>query len=159
MSGLLIIGYGNPLRGDDGIGWRLANELDDRRDDGEVEYLSSMQLTPELALPISHAEEVWFLDAEQGESPGAIACRKISSRKTLTEPWTHDVSPECLLRLAEDLYDSKPQAILLTISGESFDLRESFSPAVQKSFETLSVFLLREIASIRDRKSKERPDA
>ncbi len=49
----LIIGYGNVLRSDDGIGWHVAERLaaDARFDD--VTILQRHQLTPELALDVS----------------------------------------------------------------------------------------------------------
>jgi hypothetical protein len=45
---VLIVGYGNPLRGDDGLGWRAAERLRTVIQDAGVEILALHQLTPEL---------------------------------------------------------------------------------------------------------------
>jgi hypothetical protein len=45
---VLIIGYGNPLRTDDGLGWRAAYRLAASLKDAPVEALAVHQLTPEL---------------------------------------------------------------------------------------------------------------
>ena len=49
MRRVLIIGYGNPLRADDGVGWQAARRLAELRQDEFVETLALHQLTPELA--------------------------------------------------------------------------------------------------------------
>ena len=64
-GGVLVIGYGNALRTDDGIGWHVAERLaDDARLDG-VMVIQRHQLTPELALDISRADLVVLIDASQ----------------------------------------------------------------------------------------------
>ena len=48
-AGVLVVGYGNSLRGDDGIGWHAARLLtDDPRLTG-ARVLTHHQLAPELA--------------------------------------------------------------------------------------------------------------
>jgi len=43
----LIIGIGNPLRSDDGVGWVVAEQLT-RDSDASSDVLTVYQLTPEL---------------------------------------------------------------------------------------------------------------
>ena len=52
---VLVIGYGNPLRGDDGIGWSAANALAEGMQDDRVRIVACIQLTPELAESIAQA--------------------------------------------------------------------------------------------------------
>ena len=63
---ILIIGYGNSLRGDDGAGLLLAEGLEEawQARQVEVERLAVHQLTPELTLEISREEvtSVVFVD-------------------------------------------------------------------------------------------------
>jgi hydrogenase maturation protease len=70
MRPLLIIGYGNPLRGDDGLGVEVACCLKEIIRDESVEVLSQHQLMPELADPVSRASLVVFVDARVGDTPG-----------------------------------------------------------------------------------------
>ena len=62
MARILIVGYGNPLRFDDGLGWRAAEELSQRLSppEIEVEVIVRHQLTPELADNVRNAEAVFF---------------------------------------------------------------------------------------------------
>ena len=71
-DGVLVVGYGNPLRGDDGVGWRVAERLAaDQRLDGAA-VLQRHQLTPELALDISAVSLVVFIDASRDLPPGSV---------------------------------------------------------------------------------------
>jgi len=64
MAEVLIIGYGNPLRGDDGAGWQAAGILKERIRDERVQVVRSHQLMPEMAEAISRARKVIFIDAD-----------------------------------------------------------------------------------------------
>ncbi|MBW7939884.1 MAG: hypothetical protein H3C63_14095, partial [Candidatus Omnitrophica bacterium] len=50
MNRVLVIGFGNPLRGDDGFGWEVAGQLERRlSQESSVHILTPIQLAPELA--------------------------------------------------------------------------------------------------------------
>lgn len=135
MSRLLIIGYGNRLRGDDGAGPAIAGRLRERIPDPEIEILSLHQLTPELMDPISRADRVIFIDAAAGANPGEIAERPLHPDPG-SSPFTHFATPEALLAGAQSLFGSAPPAILITITGECFDLREGLSASVQQALDS-----------------------
>ena len=59
---LLVIGYGNTLRGDDGVGPRVAEAVEKLNLPG-VRTLVCQQLSPEHADPISRVRKVVFVDA------------------------------------------------------------------------------------------------
>src|SRR2546421_12899232 len=85
----LVIGYGNPLRTDDGVGWQVAQQLaTDLADD--VDVIGTHQLTPELAEPISRAGLVVFVDAGVGGEPGHVGCRLIAPAGDGTMAFSHD---------------------------------------------------------------------
>ena len=65
---ILVIGYGNPLRGDDGFGSLAANNVEERQIPG-VEVIVSHQLNPELAAFLSESGHAIFLDAVPGDDP------------------------------------------------------------------------------------------
>ena len=60
VAASLVIGIGNPLRGDDGIGWRLAAGLAARPG---LAVRCQQQLTPELAAELAAVERLLLLDA------------------------------------------------------------------------------------------------
>ena len=72
MAGVLVIGVGNPLRGDDGLGWHAAEHLRERLVELHATVTSCHQLIPELAEPVSRAERVIFIDARVGPTPGTV---------------------------------------------------------------------------------------
>ena len=61
----LVIGYGNELRRDDGLGPQAARAVAGWGMPG-VLALSCHQLTPELAEIVADAEEALFIDAAVG---------------------------------------------------------------------------------------------
>lgn len=120
----LMIGYGNPLRADDGLGLILAEEL------GEGwEIVTSTQLLPELAEPISRAERVVFLDASVGDIPGEVTCTTVQPQ-AVEGAFTHNVTPASLLEAAQTLYGTAPKAILIGVTGASFEYGTELSPVI-----------------------------
>src|SRR4029079_16715395 len=76
---LLIIGYGNRLRGDDAAGYLAAESLRTLLIAPDIEILAVHQLTPELAEPIAVAGRVIFLDAAASGTPGEIVERSVTA--------------------------------------------------------------------------------
>jgi hydrogenase maturation protease len=132
----IIIGIGNPLRGDDGLGWDVASELSSelRRDD--VQVLATQQLTPELCDLVSRADRVLFIDAARSGDPGTLRCQQILPVASPVRH-SHALSPATLLSMAERLYGRCPTAYLLTIAGDSFDTGKSLSAAVSNALPAL----------------------
>jgi hydrogenase maturation protease len=127
---LLVIGYGNPLRGDDGVGVHVAHLLGDSGVSPEASILARHQLTLELAEPISRAAGVIFVDASALASPGEII-EQVVEAQTAPGPWTHDASPEGLLSAALELYGHAPPATLIGVGGADFGFGENLSPVVE----------------------------
>ena len=130
----LIIGYGNPLRGDDGIGPEAARKLAADTSDPEIVVLSVHQLTPELADPISKAQIVLFIDAASEGAPGEVRVEKLHP-KTPEQSFTHQFDPPMLLAAAELLYGRSPEARLISIAGQSFEFEEGLSAPVARAIE------------------------
>jgi len=80
MTRTLIVGYGNPIRGDDALGWRAAERLRELVTDADVEILTLHQLAPELMEPLSQVDLAVFIDAAVGPEPGAVLERRIEPR-------------------------------------------------------------------------------
>ena len=145
MARVLVVGYGNPLRCDDGLGWQVAVELFRTNRSPDVEVLPCHQLTPELAASISHFETVLFIDIARHGSPGELRCEEVCPQSG-SAPLTHDLSPAALLDMSSELYGACPRAFLLTICGESFEPGESLSPCVCSQMQDLRMRLRELIA-------------
>lgn len=130
MRRVLVIGIGNPVRGDDAVGCHAAHALEQfYRGDPQVEVMAVHQLTPELADDISQSAFVLFLDAAAGDQPGAIRHHSVAPTPG-GRGFSHHFTPASLLAAAESLYGDAPSAAILTIVGASFEVGEQLSPLV-----------------------------
>jgi hydrogenase maturation protease len=145
MPHTLIIGYGNPLRGDDGFGWHAAVRLREVIDDAGIEILAVQQLTPELMDPISRARRVIFIDAAVGEEPGKLTVATLETTGGPAPAFTHFATPAALLEGARSLYGAKPEALLITVVGFDFELGENLSEPMQLALESLAGGKIREL--------------
>ncbi len=130
----LVLACGNSLRGDDGVALQIVHRMQEGVCDPATEFHCQQQWTPELAEPISKAKLVVFVDAALHTPPGSIACRQLQPMRSMPLGYTHHVSPESLLWLAEELYGKRPvDAYLITIAGATFKLAEPLSDPVQSA--------------------------
>jgi len=130
-ANILIIGYGNTLRGDDGVGPRVAEAVGNLRLPS-VHTLICPVLTPELADPISRADKVVFVDAAV-DKPDRVQWRKLLPNES-SQIMAHAADPRTMLALARDVFGHAPEAWWLTIPAVEMGFCESFSPAVQRDF-------------------------
>lgn len=135
---VLIVGYGNEMRGDDGLGRVAARHLD-RSLAGEagIDVLDVHQLTPDLAEKLQAYERVIFVDACAGEQAGQFYEQAVVPLERLSQPFSHYVSPGELLAITSALYGARPHAILLGITAGSFDVGKGLSATVRAALPDL----------------------
>jgi hydrogenase maturation protease len=124
VSDVLVIGYGNPLRGDDGIGPAVAEGVA-ALGLPRVRTIAAHQLTPELAADLTDAKLVIFVDAAVGTDP--VAAVRLDGPATTPSALTHAVDPRGLVALARAVYGQAPEAWLVTAAGSDFDFRNGLS--------------------------------
>lgn len=154
QSLFLVIGYGNTLRGDDGLGPKVAEAIQAMNLPG-VGVLTCQQLSPEDADPISNTAGVVFVDAAVGVSSD-IQLRKIEPGNTL-QLMAHAADPRTMLALARDVFGHCPEAWCLTIPAIKLDFSEEFSPKGEEGFQKalgLVQSLAREFLRNHDKKGK-----
>jgi hydrogenase maturation protease len=123
----LVIGYGNTLRRDDGVGPFVAQLLEPS---AGLQVIACHQLTPELAEPVSQARLVVFVDARADLAPGQVAVQPIAPSES---PLIHRFSAGALLAWSMKLYGRAPEAFLVGIGGESYELGEGLTPAAARA--------------------------
>lgn len=133
MTRALIVGYGNPLREDDGAGQMTVRRLQPRLGKAAT-AVTCHQLLPELAEPISQQDLVVFVDVSVHGTPGTVAVREVVA-ESYDASFTHHLTPEGLLVYAHVLYGRSPQAYLVTISGAAFGFEEKVSAAVETAVD------------------------
>jgi hydrogenase maturation protease len=132
MNKVLVIGYGNTLRGDDAAGIRAAELIAKRRP--EIECVCMHQLMPELAEQIAVSDIVIFIDADVNVTQPNMRLAVPSVEGD--QPRTHFISPESLLQLCQLLYQRMPlKAYVIGIPASQFEFSEELSESTKKAIE------------------------
>jgi hydrogenase maturation protease len=115
---ILLIGFGNPARADDGLGPALAEEIESKNlPDITVE--ADYQLTIEDSAQVAENDIVIFADASTN-GPEPFGFEQIEAKESESFS-THSVEPAAVLALAENLFGSKAKGYILGIRGYEFD--------------------------------------
>jgi hydrogenase maturation protease len=137
-AGTLVLGYGNTLRSDDGVGPRTAEAVAELGFPGVTTFTADL-LTPELAEVISRAERVFFIDASV-EAPLQVQVRRLDPNPTC-QVMAHAADPRTMLALARDVYGYAPEAWWVTIPVEDLGVGEHLSHlALRGMKDALEVF-------------------
>ncbi|MHC4469826.1 MAG: hydrogenase maturation protease [Planctomycetota bacterium] len=114
---VLLIGYGNPGRLDDGLGPALAEAVAGLAIEG-VTVESDFQLQVEDAARVAEHDVVVFADADI-ECPEPFEFRRVVSGPYPT--FSHSVTPGTVLSLAREHFGAETAGFVLAIRGHEFD--------------------------------------
>ena len=123
---LLVVGWGNPSRGDDALGPLFVEQLKTLAGDevaGRVEFLDEYQLQIEHALDLVGRTAVLFVDASLDCT---VPFQTTSLRAARDASFTsHALSPESVMEVYRNLNHAEPPpCTLLAIRGRRFGLGE-----------------------------------
>jgi hydrogenase maturation protease len=115
---ILVYGYGNPGRLDDGLGPAAADAL---AAEGlpDVTVDANYQLSVEDAAAVAAHDVVVFVDADTS-GPEPFWFDRLQPRRE-TSFSTHSVSPQAVLALAEDLLGGRAEGYVMGIRGYEFN--------------------------------------
>ena len=127
---ILLIGFGNPARADDGLGPALAEEIESKNIP-DVTVETDYQLTIEDSTQIAKHDIVIFADA-------SVNCAEPFTFQAVEGKQTdnfssHSVEPAEVIALAENLFKSKAKGYILGIRGYEF---EQFEEKLTKKAKT-----------------------
>ena len=128
---VLVLGYGNVSRCDDGVGWFVAEELRKRPLPG-VEVQTVHQLDIDLAETIHHFDVVIFVDAAVPQNPHAVT-RTVVAPDLQSNAIVHSLRPADLLGLAISLFGRSPRGLLFSIRGCNFDFGMELSAPTEEA--------------------------
>ncbi|MBN2448479.1 MAG: hydrogenase maturation protease [Phycisphaerae bacterium] len=115
---ILVIGYGNPGRLDDGLGPALAAALEEAALPG-VTVDADYQLVVDDAADVAKHDVVVFADAAvSGAEPFGFL--RIEPKPALSFS-SHSIEPDNVLALAESLFGARVEGYALAIRGYEFD--------------------------------------
>jgi hydrogenase maturation protease len=154
---LVVFGWGNDARGDDGLGPLLLERVA-RAGWPEVRAIEDFQLQIEHALDLDGADLALFLDAGK-DTPAPFTFAEIEAAPVPT-PTTHALAPEAVLDVyARSLGRAPPSAFMLCVRGEQFELGQGLSAEAGERLEAAWAFvqdLMRE-RSVEGWRRKARP--
>lgn len=155
-GGVLVIGYGNVLRSDDGVGVHAAGRLARDPRLARVDVRAVVQLAPELAADFAEMSLVVLVDASVDAAPGQVLVRRLGGDEVAGSggdgggpdgraigslgpsggarpgpgSTSHHVGAEELVAIAGELYGAAPEVVVVSVGVATFDVGESLSPAV-----------------------------
>jgi hydrogenase maturation protease len=141
MNPVLVIGYGNTLRGDDGAGVIAAGRARDLVEG--VDVVTTHQLQPEHAEAVAGHRCVLFVDASVGRH--TLGVTEIWSRERQPHGSTHTLSPAGLLTLAQEVFGKNPErSLLLEIPALSMEFGDGLTPETSACVEEALVHIRHE---------------
>jgi hydrogenase maturation protease len=139
---ILIYGYGNPGRRDDGLGPACVHLISQWLGEQAIKNVntdSNYQLNIEDAYSIRDYDMVIFIDASIEELPGYELIRVTPSEEVSYT--MHAMHPSFVLDLCRKLYGRSPEVLLMKIKGYDFQLEEGLSDKasanLRKAFSTI----------------------
>ncbi len=147
---VLVYGYGNPGRQDDGIGNEMVDMLNEwipEHDVSCIETDSNYQLNIEDAEKVSENDVVIFVDASK-EDISEYKFSKVIPSGEKVEFTMHAVSPGFVVDLSKKLFNKTPDAYLLQIRGYEWDFKEGLSANAKLNLEQAYQFLTRKLSEL-----------
>jgi hydrogenase maturation protease len=133
---ILIYGYGNPGRQDDGLGIALSQRLEPWVAENQitgVEFDNNYQLNIEDVVAIAQKDLVIFADASEEDIEDFCLSRVDGSNKASFT--THAASPGYIVQLCKELFQKEPLVFLLHIKGYEWAFQEGLSERAQENLE------------------------
>ncbi len=125
---ILVYGYGNPGRQDDGLGIALVTQLEEWAAENQISgvaFDNNYQLNIEDAEAISNHDLVIFADASEEEIDDF--CFSVVDGTGKLAFTTHSASPAYILKLCQELFQKDPLVLLLHIKGYAWEFKEGIS--------------------------------
>jgi hydrogenase maturation protease len=127
---ILLIGFGNPGRQDDGLGPGIVEELERLSPPG-VRLDADYQLAIENAADLAEADRVIFVDAAV-EGPEPFLARRLEPAAQASFS-SHVLGPEGVLAICEQIYRRRPEAVLVGVRGYSFEFAEGVTEKARQN--------------------------
>ncbi|MBD3344446.1 MAG: hydrogenase maturation protease [Chitinivibrionales bacterium] len=142
MAKILVYGYGNPGRSDDGLGVLLAERIEKESLPG-ITVETNYQLNAEDALEISQYDAVIFADASENDIE-PFRFTKLQPEYEVSFS-THAMSPGSVLKLCHELYRSDLPAFLLEMKGYDWAMAEGLSEKAEENLQKAFAFALKRL--------------
>ncbi len=147
----IIIGIGNPILGDDGIGLHIVQQLKEKITGKDIVFDEAMTGGMNLLDTLKGYDKAILIDAIYNkESPlGSVKRFTINDCPTVHSCNPHDVSLPEAIQLAEHLGEQEiPKEIIIigiVLHETPIEFTETISPAIKKAIPEATKLVLQEI--------------
>jgi hydrogenase maturation protease len=146
---IIIIGAGNVLCRDEGLGVHIIEKLREYDLHGNVTLIDAGTATVDAFIDSASADKVVVIDAVQaGGAPGSIyhlSLEDISAEKGYTRTSLHQISLCDSFNMARLLMDKVPEVIVIGVEPESIESGLELSPSIRKRKKKIIEIILREL--------------
>jgi hydrogenase maturation protease len=136
----LVVGLGNPILGDDGIGWKVAEQVQQQLDSDspvDVEFLSlgGISLMEHL---IGYKRAILIDAVMSDQETGSVIVSKLNEMPDYSAfhiASAHDTSLQNALKLGKSMGVSLPKEVIVVgiATDHIYDFSEALSPAVARA--------------------------
>ena len=148
MQKILVYGYGNPGRQDDGLGNMLVEMIENWAKENSYTSIytdSNYQLNIEDAYNLNDYHTVIYADASTEEIDDYKF--EVLEPQLNTNFTMHSVSPAFVLGLCQELYDHIPKAFLFHLKGYEWEFMEDISEKAKSNLDSAFIFLTQKLES------------
>jgi hydrogenase maturation protease len=151
---VVVIGVGNPMRGDDGVGRAAVDELARSNEDDSVEFVAADGEATRLLELWRDRRLAVLIDAVVSGAPAGTVHRFEVGEGAELPPWSagsssHATGPAEAVALAETVGRLPGRLVIFGIEAAGMDLGTGLSPAVADALPTLVEQVRQEIPAAR----------
>jgi hydrogenase maturation protease len=152
----LILGFGNPDRGDDGVAWyilsKIAAHFNKSLSEEQIECCLvqlndvihlwfNLQLIPEISEQLANYKRAIFIDAHTVDFKEDIRVVDLKP-EFQNSPFTHHLTPSSCLSLTQSIFGRFPMATLISVRGYSFEFINQLSKKTHALADTAVEIIL-----------------
>ena len=138
---LIIVGIGNPFRGDDGAGWAVIDGLQKKASGSSIKLVKQRGDIGDMLEIFEKYRRVYLVDAcSSDELKGSwqrIDLHQEAIPLESSQTSTHGFGISQAVALANNLGLLPEKLVLHLISGSSYSISNTLSPPVEKSVESV----------------------
>lgn len=150
MGKLGVLGVGNTLKGDDGIGIVLLNRLRESEISGEVEFYEVGTSGMNILHHLKDLDTALIIDAirSKGKPGESVFFSPDDVDNDLQVRGTHDANLLEAIELSESMGERPEKVVIMGVIPESMELNEDLSPPLQDRLPELEDRLREKVLSL-----------
>jgi hydrogenase maturation protease len=149
-NNVVVIGLGNPLLSDEGIGVHLIHKLSEHQDKfPSVEFIDAGTGGMNVLHLIANRKKAVIIDCvKMGKKPGTIKQFEpadVQTTKKMTHFSLHEADILRIIELSRQLGECPDQIVIFGIEPESLEISQNLSKTLSRGLDTYSAEIRKEL--------------